>query len=413
MWQPNSRITRLIQNLALFSGSTTLAQFIMMVYFIILARVLGPSELGVFSSAYSLAMLSSFFLSLGMDTWLLRKAGMFNEVALISGSVLKIKAAIGLVWGAVLVIGAPIVRPDLYHLPLMLVCAIDIWSDISFNTVIQALNVQRRMKTVSWLMFLSRGGRLFGLLVLMSFGVNTAILFALTRCAASLAGLIAALAVHRPVFRRSEMVPTRDVISESMPFALSEFLAMIYTNVDITLIALMMGAREVGLYTPASGIIRALFVVPNAMFNMFVPSMTRLNEENPSRFRAHLRSLFIGYAGLGLAMWLAVWVVGQWMIPLLLGHEYDFTGRLLTILSPIMFLKSVGFACAVVIVAVGWQGKRLLPQLISAIINGAANVILIPAFGIIGVSWVYVASELVLTGGYLWLTARWRMKDRS
>jgi O-antigen/teichoic acid export membrane protein len=95
----------------------------------------------------------------------------------------------------------------------------------------------------------------------------------------------------------------------------------------------------------------------------------------------------------------------------LLGTKYTFTGELLTILSPIMFLKSISFACAVVLVVVGWQHRRIVTQFISAVFNVLANIIILPIFGIVGVSWMYVVSEFMIVIGYAWTTNQWRKKS--
>ena len=280
MLRMDAKKTSLIQNLALFGGSTTVAQFIMMVYVLILARILGPKELGFFNSAYSLVGISAFFLNLGMDTWLLRKAGLFSDVTILSGKVLRIKAAIGVFWSLALIILAPLIRPDLYTLPMMVICSLDTWSDVCFGTEIQALNVQHRMKTITGLVLFSRGGRLLGLLLLYFFGVNSAVIFALVRAVATFAGFVAATYFHRPKWRTGTLISTRTVLTESLPFGLSEFLSLIYTNIDVTILAWMAGTTAVGLYSPASGIIHALFVIPNAMFTVMVPMMTRLVAES-------------------------------------------------------------------------------------------------------------------------------------
>jgi O-antigen/teichoic acid export membrane protein len=408
----DAKKTSLIQNLALFGGSTTVAQFIMMVYVLILARILGPKELGFFNSAYSLVGISAFFLNLGMDTWLLRKAGLFSDVTILSGKVLRIKAAIGVFWSLALIIIAPLIRPDLYTLPMMVICSLDTWSDVCFGTEIQALNVQHRMKTITWLVLFSRGGRLLGLLLLYIFGVNSAVIFALMRAVATFAGFVTATYLHRPKWRTGTLISTRTVLTESLPFGLSEFLSLIYTNIDVTILAWMAGTTAVGLYSPASGIIHALFVIPNAMFTVMVPMMTRLGAESTSRFRLSLRKLFLGFFVLGVAMWAVVGVSGKWVIPFLLGDDFQFSGQIITILSPIMFLKAISFACAVVLVSVGWQHKRLVYQIIAAVFNIAANIYVIPLFQVTGVAWVYVISELIIVLGYLWETGQWIRKGQ-
>ena len=412
MLRMDAKKTSLIQNLALFGGSTTVAQFIMMVYVLILARILGPKELGFFNSAYSLVGISAFFLNLGMDTWLLRKAGLFSDVTILSGKVLRIKAAIGVFWSLALIIIAPLIRPDLYTLPMIVICSLDTWSDVCFGTEIQALNVQHRMKTITGLVLFSRGGRLLGLLLLYFFGVNSAVIFALVRAVATFAGFVAATYFHRPKWRTGTLISTRTVLTESLPFGLSEFLSLIYTNIDVTILAWMAGTTAVGLYSPASGIIHALFVIPNAMFTVMVPMMTHLVAESSNRFRLSLKKLFLGFFALGMAMWAVVGISGKWAIPFLLGNDFQFSGQIITILSPIMFLKAISFACAVVLVAVGWQHKRLIYQIIAAVFNIAANIYVIPIFQVTGVAWVYVISELIIVLGYLWETSQWIRKGQ-
>jgi O-antigen/teichoic acid export membrane protein len=169
----------------------------------------------------------------------------------------------------------------------------------------------------------------------------------------------------------------------------------------------MAGKTAVGLYSPASGIIHALFVIPNAMFSVMVPVMTRLGANSIERFRTSLRVLFLSFFALGGVMWLAVGVLGKWVMLWLLGDEYQFSGYLLTILSSILFLKSINFACATMLVSVGLQQKRILYQLISAVFNIIANIIVIPIYGVTGVAWVYVVSEFIISIGYLWETKKW------
>lgn len=406
----NPKVVSLVKNIAIYSGSTTIAQLIMMVYVVLLARILGPEELGVFSSAYALVGLTAFFLNLGMDTWLLRKAGLYPDVRLLSGKVLKIKANIGIVWTIVMVVLVPMVRPDLYSVTLMLICSLDVWSDVCFNTQIQALNVQRRMKTITWLMLLSRGGRFAGLVILYYLGLDSAVLFALTRASATFIGFLAATWQHRPKMNTEGFMSTREVIKESLPFGVSDFLALIYTNADVTILALMAGTIAVGLYSPASGIIHALYVIPNAIFTVIVPIMTNIGARDVNRFRKGLPILFGSFGIMGAIMWLILGTTAEWLMPVLLGKEYQFTGEILGVLSPLLFLKFISFACAVVLVCVGWQQRRLIFQLVAAGFNIIANILVIPSYGIIGVAWVYVISEILLVIGYGWVTVEWVRK---
>jgi O-antigen/teichoic acid export membrane protein len=110
---------------------------------------------------------------------------------------------------------------------------------------------------------------------------------------------------------------------------------------------------------------------------------------------------------LGVLLWLGLWVGGRSIIGFLLGTAYQQTGELLTILSPILIFKSLSFACASLLVAVGWQRYRVVAQVVSAAANILLNVLVIKQFGVQGVAVVYVVSEFILVIGYGGLALRW------
>jgi O-antigen/teichoic acid export membrane protein len=88
------------------------------------------------------------------------------------------------------------------------------------------------------------------------------------------------------------------------------------------------------------------------------------------------------------------------IISIFLGEKFLETIKLLRILSPILFFKSLSFGFVLVIILSDMQKKRILPQFIVAVVNILFNILLIPYFGITAVSWVYLISEILLTLGY-------------
>ena len=107
------RYSPFIRNMGFFSSSATLAQFMMMVYGILMARILGPEMNGLYSAAYSITTLTSFIVNFGMDTWMLRKAGETTDTRSMSGLVISNKLILGSVWFISIVAIAPSLRPDI------------------------------------------------------------------------------------------------------------------------------------------------------------------------------------------------------------------------------------------------------------------------------------------------------------
>ena len=67
------------RSMSLYGASASIAQVIMMVYTLVVARHLGVAQYGIFAGAYSLSGLTAFVVNWGLDTWLLREAAVTNR----------------------------------------------------------------------------------------------------------------------------------------------------------------------------------------------------------------------------------------------------------------------------------------------------------------------------------------------
>ena len=399
---------QVLRNVAALGSGSGLAQAIMAVNAIIFARFLSPEGYGLLIGAYAAAGLTSFLFNWGLDTWLLRHAAMAEQPGVLLGNVLSLKAAFGLIWGAALLAWLPRLRPDLYLTPLLLVSILDVWAEGLFTTQTAVLTTQKRVPTASALLVVSRGGRLLNTLILILFGLRTPLVFAQGRLVGTLVALGIALYLLRPHFSSGELSQAGRLFRLSLPYGLSDLLATLYLQADVTLLGLLLGVgRTVGLYAPASGLVNALFVIPAAAYVVMIPVLTRQLESGSGQFSRNVRVMYIGFTLLGVAMWWGLVIAGRLLVAWLLGQAYQTSGFLLVVLSPILFLKALSFASAAVLVAVGWQSRRLGPQALSAVANILLNLYAIPRFGVWGVASVYVASETILTVGYLLQVVKW------
>jgi O-antigen/teichoic acid export membrane protein len=143
-----------------------------------------------------------------------------------------------------------------------------------------------------------------------------------------------------------------------------------------------------------------------ALFYVTVPVLTNALQASWPQFKKLLRTTLTVSLLVGLALWAVTWL-STGILPLLLGEAFRPSAPLLAILSPILFLKTCSFGAAAILVAVGWQTRRLYVQMAAATANVVLNLLLIQQWGISGVAWVYVASEALLTVGYLALVSVW------
>lgn len=395
----------------MYGSSTSIAQVIMMVYALVLARHLGPSTYGIFVANYSLAGVCSFLINWGMDQWLLRQDASTINPSFTAGRILSNKIRYWLVWQVGLMFLAPIAKPDLFFTGLVFFATLDVFLDSCLNTEFAMLNKLGCFKNISIGVILSRVLRLITMLVLVLYRVDSPILFSQARAASTLFTLVLITLQSRPKFGTQKFIINIDLLKQSFSFALSDFLTIIYFQSDTTILSFMAGEKAAGSYAPATGIISALFVIPNTFYFIYMPILSKQVDQNRNTFIKTVRKMFLFLFLSGALLMVGMMIFSQPMISLVLGQKYKATGEILLILSPILFLKSLGFGMAAFLVAVGWQNRRLLPQAMSAGLGVLLNLLIIPFYGIYGTAWVYIASEMFLTLGYGLLLLIWISKQ--
>ncbi len=370
----------------------------MMAYAIILARYLGPEDYGYYATGYALVGLWSFLISAGMDSWFLQGSKTTEQTKAQAGKILKTKSLILLVWAPLIIIG--INQVSTVTVEFLIICVIDIWCDSLLITLIYGLNIQQNYHKIAGILTVSRLGRLISALFLIGLGNRNPILFALFRLVFTLIGLLLALVALKPEINFTLLREVKFQLKELIPFGLSEMFAQVYIMADVSLLALLAGKVQVGLYSPATNILSALFVIPNSLYLYLVP---RFSKKIAVHHSVPDKDILVSLAGLGatgLILLGGIVVSAEWIIPTVLGSAYEQTKQLLLALSPIIFFKSLQFGLIAIIVSSGLQKFRLVPQFFAAILNISLNVLLIPMFGARGAVLVYNFSELFLLIGY-------------
>ena len=391
-----------LKQLFSFGFSTSLSQLIMMVISILVARHLGPERFGVFSSHYALGSLTSIIFNLGLDIWILREGACVSDLRSKLGNVLKIKIIGGFVWSFFLILMSTVIRPDLYSTKFILIVAIDLWADAVFMTCLVFFNLNRNIKKYSTYLLVSRFAKLALVIILVVLGVHDINIFMASRAFVSMAMLITILYDVRPEIKLKGEGKT--ILSEARPYSLSELLAIVYTQADVTLLNLLRGGREVGLYSPALNLITALFVIPNAIFTFTTPTLTEYYKQKKAEFVNTSKKLIIFLSLIGAVLTILVAIASQSLSVFLLGDSYLQTGELLLHLSPLLLIKSIEFGLVLVITSTGNQQKRIIPQLCVAILNIVFNVYFISKFGAGGAATSFILSETVLLFCY-WFVA--------
>lgn len=378
-------------------------------YFLLLGRLLGSTEYGIYAGAFSTVSVLSQYSSLGSQ-WLLLKY------------VSQERKAFAVYWGNVLL--------TTFSLGSLLILA-SIWlgSHLAHTYGIVMLLCVASSECIC-AQLTSAAGRAFqafekmqltaGLNLLVNFlrAVTAAILFArqsrasatewavasliVSAIAACVALVLVRRALGKPFFSTTLF---RSRLGEGAVFAVSYSTTGVYNDIDKSLLGHYGLNAANGIYTLAYRIIDVATIPAMAVQGAAFPQSFRMGLDGIRRTTAYAVHLVKRTAPLTLACGLAVTFAGTF-IPRLVGRSFNETSLALFWLCPLPFFRSFQLAAGDALTAAGFQRLRLLSQAVAAVLNFAVNLYLIPRY-----SWRGAAAASLITDGLIactnWALAFW------
>jgi len=379
---------------------------------LLVARLLGVADFGLFAVLSSVAVIVAELTDLGIQGIAVQAliSGTLPLRALIStklrltavlllavaGLALAPQAAAALVsaapasWRASL---EPLARRLPLVFPLVAYSALAGWAEL----LGLVLRVQgRRMHEAATIVTLRASGLLlagaalltgtglFGLVWAMALSTLPPVVLA-----AVLLGRAEGGAAHPPGPPDPGMART---LRASLPLAVNGGLAILSLRIELLALAALRGSREAGLFAAALKVVELVNVVPAAIAAGAMPALTReaARGEGPVRRRTAAT-----VALLAAPAFAGVWLVAPGMV-LILGPGYGPAARPLRVLAPALLALFMNTVLLHALVAAG--RARQLPVLTGLRVAAAAlfALVLIPAFGASGAAAGFLASELLL-----------------
>lgn len=393
----------------LFTG-TAVARVLSALVIFIVARRLGLEQFGVYTAAWSLAKLTSFTFSLGLDSWLLRGAqGNETYVGRSTGSALVLKAGLGTLWLVLIIALAPYLSQETFPTSLLILSSLSVWLEEIGTTALTSFKAALRNKVTVWLIILSQLMLLILTIGLAGTGSESPGAYLVVRAVATgIATLVSLFFVFRYFQIQLHLPDLPIALRETFSFGISHGLSAIYGKADITIIAYFLGSTATGIYSPASTLMATLFLVPTAVYEVMLPVFSRMRVAGERQIVKKSFQLVLLSTGLGIVLGVGLAVIAYPLVWLLYSPEFLASAPVLVILSNILLFKCISFALAAILAAVGWQGKRVGIQLATSVLNIGLNLLVVHSYGIVGVAYVYVLTEFLLTVGYLSLLLIWQ-----
>lgn len=390
----------LIRRIAAYSGEQVIRLGLALIAGIVVARALGPAQLGLLTFAGAMFTVGSVLVALGFPNLLTREFSTQEnrQVILASALTYQIPTALGVgIIGFGLVssargweVTATLTAAALAPIPVLAVSE-------TLRTYLQAMGRAREV-VVAGIVSATTGAPLRMLAAV------------LTGSPAVVAGAVTVEAVVRAVltgraFRPGRLTRTvrlsstrvgRGLLRESWPLLIASFAVMIYQRVDMLMLGVLAGDAETGIYAAAVRLSEAWYVLPTTAMAALRPQLTRLLNEGRHADYLKLTSMLLrGLIALSYIAILIVTITAPWIIRVLFGGAFDASASVLRIhilAGPFIFL-TVGSSQW--FIDKGLTRKVLLRASVGALLNVTLNLVLIPAQGADGAAIATLVSYAV------------------
>lgn len=407
-WRSHT-LVKVTLNVGFAISGVTIARLLGTITQILLARMMGVADFGLYTMLYTLLGIVIIVTGLGLDTWLLSQAGNVNTLDTAISQVFSLRFLATTILMLVIIPIILMTNQAGITALLVLLAAMSLTCELLLTTGYNALRAQLRNNISTllqigvavciplfiWMLWLNNQG-----------SVLTTVSSRLT---ADLLGLSLLIWLLRRQLRLIwKPLQLFQIIKHTRIFFVSDILANITLKADLTLVTFFMGALAAGIYNPALVMINTTFLIPGVLWQVLLPIITRQTVE------AHLFRRIFGLALLFSVIYGVIcagvfWFTAERAVYLVYGIQYQESSKLIQIMSSIPLLKSINFCWAMLMVASDRQMLRTKLQAIGAIVNIFGNFLLIPLFGLIAAAWINVGTELVLLLCYsygAWVTLR-------
>ncbi|BEQ13901.1 flippase [Desulfoferula mesophila] len=395
-------------------AATVVARLSGLAVAVVLARVLGPEEYGVWGMALAVVALLSGLAGGGIAQVVVKELVRRPErEPQILGSALLIRLALFLP-----ALAAALVAP---HLPglnqaglgLVVTLLALAWLPQSFSGVTGALFQSRLQDRLNFQAgFLATVGEALGKCLAALAGAGLWVVAAV-HSLASLVRAVLALRLLPGGWRqtrewRVESEVTRHLWSETWPIIFWSSMVAVYTSIDQLMLGYLVGPSSTGQYLAAVRLARVWLMLPPLILPSLFPYLVKLREENQALYEQRFAQIYWFFTWSAILISILVSLPADGLITLIFGPQYAGSGTMLAILVWGNVFSFQGLARGQWLIAEGLQRYSIYYAAIGALTNVGANLFLIPLWGGVGAAWATLLSLVcsILLGPLLFTPTR-------
>lgn len=378
-------------------------------YFIILARLLGAVQYGIYAGAFAFTGLVAQYGGLGTGTVFLRYvSGDRREFSVYWGNILAVTlVAAGSLIVLLRIVGWRVLNPASASLVLLAAVANCLCGQLTLESsrIFQAFEQMRTTAVLNLLTNLLRTIAAAGMLLVL--GRASAWQWAAASATVSAIGALLAAGTITARFGRPEFHPALFAKRgpEGLGYAFATSTASVYNDLDKTMLSHYGLNLANGIYTMAYRVIDVATIPILSIRDAAMPRLFQRGRSNLAASAELSYRLLRRAAPIGVAASVAVFLAAP-LIPRILGPGFAESVAAARWLCLIPAFRGVHQMTGSALTGAGLQSYRTNAQLTAAALNFGLNLWLIPRFGWYGAAWSSLATDAAL-GGMNWGLLQW------
>lgn len=197
----------------------------------------------------------------------------------------------------------------------------------------------------------------------------------------------------RPVFKLAK-IP--GLLKKSWIFCISSVFFIIYFQIATVMLSIMKSETEAGLYSAIYRLVVALYMIPQIIFQVALPYIYKFSLENTEKFHRITHAIQKYLLAIAVPITIIAWLGAGPIIRFVYGKEYLPAATAMAIISFVIIIRFFTYASAESITAINKQKIRAIIEGVTAVLNVALNLILIPRYSYTGSAVATLISEFVL-----------------
>lgn len=384
-----------IQHAVLLTTSPLARRIMRMIFVILIARALGPEQLGSYGLLVAILEMVAVVSGSGYVDYLTREATRDEKVG---WSVASQLVLVRWVYGALFGVVGCVVLLGMRSPHTLLIPAVCLFATLLPRGLSEAVQgVLRGIRRYQAYLAIDLVGGLLlvsGGSLLLTRGGSLLRVVVIELTAAAGAGIIALIMAQR--YRTTPICWAKwsQLISKSYVFNIYELVVNLYDRLDVVLLSRLAGDYATGIYTVAYRAMNTVQIIPYGVFFSLMPSFARHKWEYASQ-RQLERSLGL-LISVALAAGLATIAFVTPVTRLLLGAKYLDSAAALKVLIWAEVLMCANYGLNIALLARGHERVFVRTALVCLVVNLAGNVVFIPRYSWHAAAVFTIITELVL-----------------